>query len=177
MFLEEDILKEYDSYIRKGLEAILNVKISDNIWDQASLPTKMGGLGIRKTTELSISAYISSVTSAEPGVREILGLAPFHGAGISGNFVPAEQGEEEIHGSTPLQLADLPGNIIEFGDSQDVGLSQHNIIDNSPLPYNAQNSLSENNLNTNIYFVQVKNKWKELVSENTEFPSNQKKSK
>ena len=92
MFLEEDILKEYDSYIRKGLEAILNVKITNNIWDKASLPTKMGGLGVRKTTEFSISAYLSSVISAEPGVQEILGLAPFHVAGISGNFAPGEQG-------------------------------------------------------------------------------------
>ena len=49
-----------DLTLRTGLEKILNVKMEPNIWKQASLPVKMGGLGIRSFHELSLPAFISS---------------------------------------------------------------------------------------------------------------------
>ena len=67
-------MNENDLCIKSGLENILNVQITDNIWNQASLHTKMGGLGIRKTSELSMSAYSSSIALIEQGVQELLGL-------------------------------------------------------------------------------------------------------
>ena len=64
-FLNPDLLAEYDETIKTGLENILNGKMTDQIWDQASLPTKLGGFGIRKTTELAISGYLSFVSAVD----------------------------------------------------------------------------------------------------------------
>jgi hypothetical protein len=47
-FLNPDLLAQYDETIKTGLENILNVKITDPVWDQVSLPTKLGGFGIKK---------------------------------------------------------------------------------------------------------------------------------
>ena len=75
-FLNPDLLAEYDDTIKTGLENILNVKMTDLVWDQVSLPTKLGGFGIRKTTELAISGYLSSVSAVEQGVKDLLGYDP-----------------------------------------------------------------------------------------------------
>ena len=117
-FLNPDLLAEYDETIKTGLENILNVKITDPVWDQVSLPTKLGGFGIRKTTELAISGYLPSVSAVEQGVKDLLGYDP--------NLV------------TPLHIAaQIPtfgDGLIAFHDtslenSQDVGLTQLHLVD------------------------------------------------
>ena len=116
-FLNPNLLAEYDETIKTGLENILNVKMTDQIWDQVSLPTKLGGFGIRKTTELAISGYLSSVSAVEQGVKDLLGYDP---------------------NSTPLHIAaQIPtfgDGLIAFHDtslenSQDVGLTQLHLVD------------------------------------------------
>ena len=42
----------------------MNLKIDDLRWQQASLPVKMEGLGIRKVEDLAIPGYFSSLHSA-----------------------------------------------------------------------------------------------------------------
>ena len=50
----------------------------------------LGGFGIRKTTELAISGYLSSVSAVEQGVKDLLGydpnLTPLHNAALAGKF-------------------------------------------------------------------------------------------
>ena len=98
-FLNPELLAEYDEAIKIGLENILNVKMTDQIWDQASLPTKLGGFGIRKTTELAISGYLSSVSAVEQGVKDLLGydpnLTPLHIAAQNPTLV--ENGSTAFH--------------------------------------------------------------------------------
>ena len=60
-FLYPNDLSEIDELFRLTLENISNTRINGNIWDQASLPMKYGGIGIRKTTDLAIPAYFSSL--------------------------------------------------------------------------------------------------------------------
>jgi hypothetical protein len=50
-------LETYDVILRHGLEKILNVSLNDIQWTQASLPIKMGGLGIRRATSLALPAF------------------------------------------------------------------------------------------------------------------------
>ena len=57
---ESNQLADMDRSLRTGLEHILNVDLSSNIWKQASLPVKMGGLGIRSFMDLATPAFISS---------------------------------------------------------------------------------------------------------------------
>ena len=73
-----EALRSFDSDQRKILEETLNVKIDDLQWQQAALPVKMGGLGIRKIEDLAIPGYFSSLhaacelsSSILPGVRTL----------------------------------------------------------------------------------------------------------
>ena len=51
---------EFDKTLRIGLSAILNAEVSDHQWNQASLPVKDGGLGIRSAVLLAPSAFLAS---------------------------------------------------------------------------------------------------------------------
>jgi hypothetical protein len=53
-------LTEFDNALKDGLSSILNVNLSQNQWDQASLPVKDGGLGIRSAASLATSAFLAS---------------------------------------------------------------------------------------------------------------------
>ena len=59
-FESRERLLEYDTEMRKGLEGILNGKISEDVWDQSILPVSTGGLGIRKASDLAVPAFIAS---------------------------------------------------------------------------------------------------------------------
>ena len=53
-------LDDFDVLLRTGLGKILNIDIDTRIWKQASLPVKIGGLGIRSISDIAPSAFISS---------------------------------------------------------------------------------------------------------------------
>jgi hypothetical protein len=59
-------LEIYDTKLRQGLEKILNISLNDNQWTQASLPIKMGGLGIRRASSLALPAFLASAASTLP---------------------------------------------------------------------------------------------------------------
>src|ERR1700678_2663233 len=49
--------------IRDCLSVITNCNMTDTTWMQATLPVGKGGLGIRRTEELALSAFLASVHS------------------------------------------------------------------------------------------------------------------
>ena|SRR5688572_1469484 len=49
--------------MRLGLETIVNCSLNDTQWLQATLPTRDGGLGIRRVVSLASSAYLASAAS------------------------------------------------------------------------------------------------------------------
>ena len=55
--------KELDVSIQKSLTTTLNVDIGPAQWRQASLPTRLGGLGIPSPSAIASAAYMASVTS------------------------------------------------------------------------------------------------------------------
>ena len=58
-----DKLHTFDNSLRSILSDILNVNLaSDSAWVQASLPVRVGGIGIRQATQLASSAYLASAT-------------------------------------------------------------------------------------------------------------------
>ena len=57
------ILQKFDESLRSGLEKIHNQKIDDRTWTQHSLPISLGGLGIRKTVDLAVPAFLSSANA------------------------------------------------------------------------------------------------------------------
>jgi len=49
--------------MRAALSTIANYNLDDAAWDQASLPVKEGGLGIRSVAVLAPSAFLASAAS------------------------------------------------------------------------------------------------------------------
>ena len=64
--------EEFDETIRKSLQEILNVDMEGSIWAQSSLPVHLGGLGIRRVSEVAIPAYLSSVCATSSGVEAMV---------------------------------------------------------------------------------------------------------
>ncbi|CAK9291441.1 unnamed protein product [Gordionus sp. m RMFG-2023] len=50
----------YENGIKVLIESILNLEFHELAWTQATLPAKMGGLGIRSPSDLALTAFISS---------------------------------------------------------------------------------------------------------------------
>ena len=178
-FLNPDLLAEYDEEIKIGLENILNVKMTDQIWAQASLPTKLGGFGIRKTTELAISGYLSSVSAAEQGVKDLLGYdpnwTPLHIAAQNPTLV--EDGFTAFHdasmeNSQNVGLTQLHSDDDDSSNqNQDVG--DANPISNlgvTPLHHAAENE-------SDSYFDLAKKLWQDKVGNSAELPKNPKSQK
>ena len=53
-------LVRYDDLLRSTLSVTLNVDLTDVGWQQASLPVRWGGLGVRSAVSLASSAYLAS---------------------------------------------------------------------------------------------------------------------
>ena len=74
---DNDELINYDNDLRNMLSKILNIDLSDDGWEQASLPVRCGGLGIRSAVSLAPSAYLASAAGSASLVSnapsEILG--------------------------------------------------------------------------------------------------------
>jgi hypothetical protein len=58
-------LNDIDSLIQRATRELGNINITNSALDQAMLPCRLGGLGIRNASELAIPAYLSSVLSTE----------------------------------------------------------------------------------------------------------------
>jgi hypothetical protein len=51
---------------------VLNIQLTDEAWEQATLPTSSGGIGVRKASQVALPAFLSSVVSSQPLVTELL---------------------------------------------------------------------------------------------------------
>ena len=71
-YTQTEHLASFDLQTRSCVEAICNVKMDDTGWRQATLPVKFGGLGLRSASDISLSAYLSSLHSSRTLVQEIL---------------------------------------------------------------------------------------------------------
>ena len=65
-------LAAIDEVIRKSLTGITNADISDAAWQQARLPVRLGGLGVRTSEHLAASAFLASHYTTEELVARIL---------------------------------------------------------------------------------------------------------
>lgn len=68
----QSFIFKIDNVIKNCLQSILNIKINEEQWQQASLPIKLGGLGIRKTEDIALPSFISSTYGARNLVSQIL---------------------------------------------------------------------------------------------------------
>ncbi|OQV20771.1 hypothetical protein BV898_05348 [Hypsibius exemplaris] len=61
-----------EKVICESVEAITNTARSPAVWRQASLPAAFGGIEIRRTSELALSAFLESVHATEAFTLQIL---------------------------------------------------------------------------------------------------------
>ena len=57
--------------IRAAISYAVNVDLTGPAWEQASLPVRMGGLGVRRIEDLALPCFISSLQASLPLVQEI----------------------------------------------------------------------------------------------------------
>ena len=57
--------------MRKTLADVTNVDISGSAWEQASLPRRHGGLGVRSVESLDLPCYVTSLCSTAPLISAI----------------------------------------------------------------------------------------------------------
>ena len=60
-FQHPALLKQLNEVIRAAMEELINVRFSDMNWEQAVLPTGLGGLGLRRAEEVALPSFISSL--------------------------------------------------------------------------------------------------------------------
>jgi hypothetical protein len=54
----------YDGEVRGAVSALIGLEMTDEVWEQATLPTRLGGLGIRRAAEVAAVAFVASATCA-----------------------------------------------------------------------------------------------------------------
>ena len=70
----QEPLIEYDRVTREALTRIMGSPLQDQQWSQATLPTSMGGLGLRSAVEHAPGAYAASYTSSQPLLKALLAI-------------------------------------------------------------------------------------------------------
>lgn len=77
------LIEQYDITIRKTLQSILNVALTDDCWDQAKLPVNLGGLGVLAADDIALPAFIASVIGSAALTLQILPTSLAHIAGTN----------------------------------------------------------------------------------------------
>ena len=77
-YLEGDILNLIDSTIRSCAETICNVRFDEIGWRQAKLPVKLGGIGLRSSSDIALPAYLASLASSRSVVQSVLSTTNEH---------------------------------------------------------------------------------------------------
>ena len=62
----------YDNTLKSSLASLLNVGMTDIAWNQASLPVRWGGIGVRSAHRLAPSAFLASAAGAAELLSHIL---------------------------------------------------------------------------------------------------------
>src|SRR6202045_3343423 len=65
-------LLNYDDLFCGAVSSLLNVELSTAAWDQASLPLRWGGIGVRSAPRLAPSAFMASAAGATALLSQIL---------------------------------------------------------------------------------------------------------
>ncbi len=68
------VLGSYDDLLQSIVSRITNITFTEDVatWSQATLPIRMGGLGIRRSVQLAPSAFLASAAATSDLVHHIL---------------------------------------------------------------------------------------------------------
>ena len=72
MYTNSSGLQKIDNLVRSTLIDVCNVEIDDKAWEQATLPMRHGGLGVRSVKKLALPCYIASLTAATSLIASVI---------------------------------------------------------------------------------------------------------
>ena len=70
-FQHPDLLADFDDCLKSCATDICNVSFDDIAWIQATLPIRLGGIGLRRASDLSLPAYLASISASQSLISEI----------------------------------------------------------------------------------------------------------
>ena len=70
-FQHPDLLADFDDCLKSCATDICNVSFDDIGWIQATLPIRMGGIGLRSASDLALPAYLASISARQSFISEI----------------------------------------------------------------------------------------------------------
>ena len=118
-------LQRFDTGLRHSLQLITRSSISDSSWIQATLPARLGGLGLREASCSAAAAFLGSCNSSRELIAQLLSTTYFAQA----IAIPGEDAARSY-------LSDLLHTFCI--DLNDPGLSQHGLqshLDSSTLTF------------------------------------------
>lgn len=62
-FRHKNLLQLIDDDVQRTFESITNCRLSDEKWSKVSMPIRYGGMGIRKSGDIAMPAFLSSINS------------------------------------------------------------------------------------------------------------------
>lgn len=68
------VLPVFDEVLKDAISNLTNIKMSNVVWLQASLPVRRGGLGVRRAETLAFLAFLASAFSGR-SIFELLSLS------------------------------------------------------------------------------------------------------
>ena len=82
--LLQDALEKFDEHFQNMVAEILQVScLSEDQWEQASLPVKFAGLGVNQTKVVAGSAYVGSCALTRDLVAALLGQVVYEPTGVT----------------------------------------------------------------------------------------------
>ena len=82
--LLQDALERFDEHFQNMVAEILRVScLSEDQWEQASLPVKLAGLGVNQTKLIAGSAYVGSCALTRDLVAALLGQDAYEPTGVA----------------------------------------------------------------------------------------------
>ena len=125
-------LQEYDSLLKSIVSGITNIHFGEDspTWLQATLPVKMGGLGIRSAVQLAPSAFLASAAASSALVHHIVPPV-LHGSPIP-NWEDAMDHWSEGHSEAPPER--LVQHRQKIWDTIKISVSANLLLETAPDP-------------------------------------------
>ena len=91
--------------IGSNINQVINVGIDEKSWSHASLPGRLGGLGLRQTNDVSLPTFVSSVHA----MSSLLDASTFHVNGIAATneLVETETMLDELRSGTERPVVEF----------------------------------------------------------------------
>ena len=70
-FQHPDFLADFDDCLKSCATDICNVSFDDIDWIQATLPIRLGGIGLSRASDLALPAYMASISASQSLISEI----------------------------------------------------------------------------------------------------------